>query len=222
MRSILALLLAVLLHVPLQAQPAVRLGVYEGIGFTGITYHFMGKEHDREIESMAHIGLALEIPLSDHVLLAFRPAMTTLNDNAGLAARVQREGGSRYYRSFVDEQWILELPLLAKVVFHGRELRPYFSVGGFVDINPNPAVIAVVDDNDPSFSGSESYEKMYGGVMAAFGVEIIAAEILLISPELGIRQFLTRPIDGIYLTQNNNPRFMFTIGILFSLDYERW
>ncbi|MDT8324224.1 MAG: hypothetical protein RRA94_08940 [Bacteroidota bacterium] len=222
MHSIHILVLAMLLHVTLQAQPAVRLGVNEGIGFTGITYHFLGKEHDRKIESMAHLGLVVEVPLSDHVLLAFRPALTTLNDNAGLAARVQTDGGSRYYRSSISEQWIMELPLLAKVVFHGRELRPYFSLGGFLDINPDPAVIALAGDSDPPSAGSDSYEKLYGGVMVAVGVEINAAEILLITPELGLRQFLSRPIDGAFLTQNNNPRFLFTVGILFPLSYERW
>ncbi len=221
MRSILSLLLAAVLYTSLQAQPAVRLGVYEGIGFTGTTYHFMGKEHNREIESMAHLGLAIEIPLSDHVLLAFRPALSTLNDAAGLAARVRSDGATRYFRSSISEQWILELPLLAKTVFHGREVRPYFSVGGFLDVNPNPAEI-VVDDGGGPLPDIESYAKLYGGVMAAVGVEIIAAEILLITPELGIRQFLSRPIDGAYLTQNNNPRFMFTVGIMFPLDFERW
>ncbi len=214
--------LALLLSAPLSAQTATRFGVYEGMGFTAITYNFLGKEHDRKIESMVHIGLALEIPLADRVLLSIRPAISKLNDNAGLASRVQTETGSVYQRSFVKEQWIFELPLMVKAVLDGQEMRPYFGLGGFLDYNSNPAEIRITDSVDPSNSPSEAYAKLYGGVIAAVGLEIKAASVLLITPEIAVRQMFSRPLDTALFSQNNNPRFLLSIGILFLLSPERW
>lgn len=215
-------LLILLLHASLSAQVATRLGVHEGIGFTAITYDFMGRIHDRELESMPFIGLVVELPLSDNMLLSLRPGLTTLNGTAGLAARVQDAGGSTYYRSSIKEQWVLEAPVLAKYVMDGLELRPYFGLGGFIDYNASPAEIAVTKDSDASYSALERYPNVSGGVIAIAGVEIDAAPMLLISPELGVRQPLAPPIDTPILRQNNNPRFLFTIGIAFTLDREKW
>ena len=222
MRSVLLLLLFLLLPSALWPQSATRLGVYEGMGFTGITYNFFGREHDREIESMAHIGFELDIPLSRRVILAFRPALTTLNDNAGLAARVTTDEGSVYYRGDISEQWIIELQLLAKVVFEDEEFRPYVAGGAFVDINSNPAEVRPTVNGVASGLPGESFSSLIGGLVLAGGVEIRAAHMLIITPEFAVRQPLTPLVDGDYLTQNNNPRFLFSVGILFPLSYERW
>lgn len=171
---------------------------------------------------MAHIGLVLEIPVSGNVLLSFRPALTTLNGNADLAAKLPGMTGGRYTRSFVNEQWVLETPLLVKAVLNGRETRPYFSLGGFLDINSNPAEIRLSVEADPSQTRRASYASLYGGLMAAVGVEIQASTVLVFTPELAIRQFLSPPIESELFTQANNPRFLFSVGILFLLSHERW
>jgi hypothetical protein len=215
-------LLVVLIHGSLCAQPATRFGVYEGMGFTAINYTFLGREHDRKFESMAHIGLVLEIPVAKNVLLSFRPALTTLNGNADLAAKLPGATDGRYHRSFVKEQWVLEAPLSAKAVLNGREARPYFSLGGFLDINSNPAEIRLSLEADPSQTRTAKYSTLYGGLMAAVGVEFQASTVLLITPELAVRQFLSPPIETELISQANTPRFLFSIGILFLLSSERW
>jgi len=221
-RRLLIPLLVLLLHSSLTAQPATRLGVYEGIGFSAITYNFLGRMHDRKLESMPLIGLTLEFPLSDNVLLALRPAMTTLNGTAGLAARRQDEAGSTYHRSSIKEQWVLEVPILAKYLFSGKEVRPSFNAGGFIYINGSPAEIRVMKDSDPSYEESVTYPILNGGVMATFGLEIDASPMLLIIPEIGVRQQLFPSIDTEIITQNNNPRFFFCVGIVFTLEVEKW
>lgn len=219
-RSIVLTVLVLLIHSTLAAQPTTRLGVYDGMGFTVINYNFLGSEHDRGFESMAVVGLMLEVPVARNFLLSFRPALTTLNGNAPLAARVQEASGTVTYRSSVEEQWIVEVPLVAKGVLNGRETRPYFCLGGFVDINSSPAEIRT--SVDASRSMKESYSTVYGGVIAAVGVEINAASVLIFTPEFAVRQFLSRPIDTELLVQDNNPRFMLSVGLLFSLSHERW
>jgi hypothetical protein len=194
----------------------------DGMGFTAITYDFFGRIHDRSIESMVVVGLTLEVPIADRMLLSFRPAVTILNGDAGLAARVQTESETKNYRGFVDEQWIMEIPILAKLVLPDRELRPYFCAGGFVDINTKPAKISVTGDVDPAHPMNESYSVLSGGLMAAAGVEINVASILLVTFEFAVRQHLAPLIATEILTQHNNPRFLFSAGLLFPLSHERW
>ncbi|MBN1446288.1 MAG: hypothetical protein JXA28_00035 [Bacteroidetes bacterium] len=221
-RSVIAPLLILLIHASVTAQPATRLGVYDGMGFTVIRYDFLGKEHDRGFESMAVVGITAEIPLAKNLLLAIRPAFSTLNGLAGLAARVPTESGSRMYRSEVKEQWIVEIPFFAKAVLDGREARPYVGIGGFLDINSNPAEIRLAGDAYPSLPSAESYAHVYGGLFAAIGVELDVSSTLLITPEIAVRQLLSRPIDTELLTQDNTPRFLLSVGLLFPLSHERW
>ena len=222
MRSLIAVLLFLSIPPLLGAQPATRLGVYDGMGFSVIEYDFYGREHDRHFESMAHLGLMLEIPLAKNVLLSVRPAMTTLNGTAGLSARVRDGDVTRRYRGSIKEQWVLETPALAKLLFSGKEIRPYAAAGLYLVFNGNPAEIEVTGDVDPANPVTVTYPTLSGGVMAAAGVEIRAASMLIIAPELAVRQAFAPPIDTAILTQSNTPRFLFSVGIIFPLSYERW
>lgn len=222
MRSLIAVLLFLSIPPFLCAQPATRLGVYDGMGFSVIEYNFYGREHDRHFESMAHLGLVFGIPLADNLLLSLRPALTTLNGTAGLAARVREGDVTRRYRGSIKEQWVLEMPLLAKLVFNGEEMRPYAAAGPYLIFNGNPAEIEVTGDVDPANPVSVTYPTLSGGLMAAVGVEIRAASMLIIAPELAVRQGFTHPIDTPILTQSNTPRFLFSVGIIFPISHERW
>lgn|GEM_PF-2199909 len=222
MRSLITALLVLCIPPLLSAQPATRLGVYDGMGFSVIEYNFYGREHDRNFESMAHLGLVVGIPLADNLLLSVRPALTTLNGTAGLAARVRDDGGTRSYRGMIKEQWVLETPVLAKMVFNGEEMRPYLAAGPYLIFNGNPAEIEVTGDVDPASPVTATYPTLSGGVMAAVGVEIRAASMLIIAPELAVRQGFAAPIDTPILTQSNTPRFLFSVGIIFPISHERW
>ncbi|MCB2204588.1 hypothetical protein KQI65_07555 [bacterium] len=223
MRTFILLLLISLCVTPLIAQPSARLGAYDGMGFTKITYDFFGKEHDRGYESYAVIGLATEIPVAEYTLLSIRAALTKMNAAAGFSARVTEVDGSRRYTGMLDEQWIVEVPVLVKFVQDaGRDMRTYWGIGGFLDINSKPADVIVEGVGDPPAPRAASFSSFSGGLMVAAGLELNVEGVLIFTPELAIRQPFTRQLDAGFVTFYNNPRFLFSVGILFSLSPERW
>lgn len=203
-----------------------RAGVYIGSHFASIQYEFLGSMENGTSFHSAVMGVVIEQPLAEGLLLQFGGQLTRYG------------GGAFFYRVFKDdalmnvyaygsfnELWIVELPLALKYLPFDGAWRPYIAGGPVLGVGTPPEDIWI------SYDGSEGYDYHYEtydfsalhvGARIGAGLEIATLPSFMITAGVSMTQLLRPSVDTPAVRVRNTPYFQALFGVLFSLSAEDW
>ena len=204
------------------AQNSPRVGLMFGRMYSSTEYFMFGGPAQVEDELAGVMGISVEQPLTTMLSLCLQAQLTSYGSGA-LFFSHQESGTANYYMAFINQRWMVELPLLLKASFTAGRLRPSIGAGPMLAVATPPERISINRSGTDGWTWVDyDLPGYHAGFALSIGTEFAVSDNVALSLDGVMTQLFESPLEIPELRQSNTPRFQVRFGIVFPTTAEEW
>lgn len=204
------------------ARNSPRVGLMFGRMYSSTEYFMFDGPAQVEDELAGVVGISVEQPLTTMLSLCLQAQLTSYGSGA-LFFSHQESGAATYYMAFMNQRWMVELPLLLKASFTSGRLRPSIGLGPMLAVATPPERISINRSGTDGWTWVDyDLPGYHAGFALAVGTELAVSDNIALSLDGVMTQLFESPLEIPEIRQSNTPRFQVRFGIVFPTTAEEW